>query len=178
MRNTVIVTMSLNVAHSSATALGERLLDVAEGLLELGVEIAGERFAGIIYLSSMPGDINGPARAFRDDRRGKRALDLPGATNERFFHRCAPPFDKQSSAWRADSFPPSRSWIPASAGMNGVSLKTCADVTSRGHRAWRARAVRASPASRRGGRRGGRARPPAHWRPRAWRRRSPLRPRP
>src|SRR5262245_12833610 len=75
------------------TGLGERLLDVAEGLLELGVEIAGERFAGIIRLPGMSGDIDGPARAFRDDRGGKRALDLPGAANERFFHRCVPPAD-------------------------------------------------------------------------------------
>jgi len=51
------------------TCLGERLLDVAEGLLELSVEIAGERLAGVIRLPGMSGDEDGAARAFCNDRR-------------------------------------------------------------------------------------------------------------
>ncbi len=36
--------------------LGQRLLDVAEGLLELGVEIAGQRLAGVIDGTGVAGD--------------------------------------------------------------------------------------------------------------------------
>jgi hypothetical protein len=68
--------------------LGERLLDVAEGLLELGVEIAGQRFARVVHLPGMAGDPDDAAGALGDDAGRERALDLPGAPNERFLHGC------------------------------------------------------------------------------------------
>ena len=36
--------------------LGERLLDIAKALPDLRVEIAGERFTGIVHRAGMPGD--------------------------------------------------------------------------------------------------------------------------
>src|SRR6476659_7140374 len=62
--------------------LGQCLLDIAEGLLELGIEVGGERLAGIIDLACMPGDVDGPAAAFGDHTWRECALHLPGATNE------------------------------------------------------------------------------------------------
>src|SRR5262245_2482777 len=66
--------------------LCQGLLDVAEGLLELGVEIADERFPGVIDLAGVAGDVDRPRCALGDDARRERTLDLPGAANERFFH--------------------------------------------------------------------------------------------
>ncbi len=85
MRNTVIVTMSLEFC----ARLGERLLDVAERLLELGVEIAGERFAGIIRLPGMPGDEDGPARAFGDDAGENARLTCQVPRTNDFFMVCS-----------------------------------------------------------------------------------------
>src|SRR5262245_29573162 len=67
-------------------SLRQGLLDVAEGLLELGIEIASERFPGVIYLAGVAGDVDRPRCALGDDARRERTLDLPGAANERFLH--------------------------------------------------------------------------------------------
>src|SRR5262249_14447917 len=108
-------------------------LDVAEGLLELGVEIAGERVAGIIRLPGMSGDIDGPARAFRDDGGGKRALDLPGAANERFFHRssrCLSVGKPSSSRKRGPIITSSGIWIPSTSAFTRVFDALCAGMTA------------------------------------------------
>ena len=47
--------------------LGKRLLDVAEGLPELGVEIAGQRLSAVIDLAGMAGDEDRLSGAFGDD---------------------------------------------------------------------------------------------------------------
>src|SRR5262245_60867354 len=70
--------------------LRQGLLDVAEGLLELGVEIAGERFPGAIDLAGVAGDVDRPRGALGDDARRERTLDLPSAANERFLHGSLP----------------------------------------------------------------------------------------
>jgi hypothetical protein len=58
IRNTVMVTMS---AEQRRPRPG--LLDVAEGLLELGIEIAGQRLAGVVHLSGVAGDPDDAAGA-------------------------------------------------------------------------------------------------------------------
>src|SRR5436190_293201 len=97
--------------------LGERLLDIAEGLLELRVEIGGERFAGVIRLPGVPGDIDGPARAFSDDAGRERALDLPCAANERFFHSSS----DCNGARRSQRAWPSRIARQSRSGVAGIS---------------------------------------------------------
>src|SRR5215831_11958220 len=64
----------------------------------------------------MPGDEDGPTRAFRDDGGGKCALNLPGAANERFFHgssRCLGVGKPSSSRKRGPIITSSGIWIPS-----------------------------------------------------------------
>jgi hypothetical protein len=61
---------------------GQRLLDVAERLPELGVEVAGQRLAGVVHLAGMAGDPQGSARTFRDNHGRECPLLLPGAAHE------------------------------------------------------------------------------------------------
>src|SRR5262249_59360636 len=105
---------------------------VAEGLLELGVEIAGERCASIIRLPGMSGDEDGPARAFRDDGGGKRALDLPSAANERFLHGSSgcPSVSKLSSPRKRGPITTSSGiWIPRTSPFPRVFAALCAGMT-------------------------------------------------
>src|SRR4029077_13460025 len=97
--------------------LGECLLDIAEGLLELRVKIADERFAGVVRLPGVPGDIDGPTGAFSDYARRERAFDLPSAANERFFHGCS----DCSGVLRSQPALPSRIVRQIRSGVAGIS---------------------------------------------------------
>jgi len=60
----------------------EGLFDIAEGLAKLSVEIACQRFPGIVNLAGMASDKDGAARPLGNDRRRERPLLLPGASDE------------------------------------------------------------------------------------------------
>src|SRR5262245_54076590 len=106
--------------------LRQGLLDVAEGLLELGIEIASERFPGVIDLAGVAGDVDRPCCPLGDDARRERALDLPGAANERFLHgslhlpSCVVP---AKAGTHCAPRPASGIWIPAYAGMTALMWK-------------------------------------------------------
>src|SRR5262245_40377445 len=103
--------------------LRQGLLDVAEGLLELGVEIAGERFPAIIDLAGVAGDVDRPRCALGDDAGRERTLDLPGAANERFFHGDLRLRGLSSPRKRGPIFQRTRflaRWVPACAGTTPV----------------------------------------------------------
>jgi hypothetical protein len=72
------------------TGLGQRLLDVAEALAHLRVEIAGERLSRIVHRAGVAGDPDDLARPLGDDGRRVGTLGLPGAAHERFLHRVLP----------------------------------------------------------------------------------------
>src|SRR5262245_16744386 len=64
------------------TGFGEGALYISERLPALGIEIAGQRLAGVIDLAGVPGDPDNIPRPLGDHRRGERALLLPRAANE------------------------------------------------------------------------------------------------
>src|SRR6516164_293373 len=63
------------------------LFNIAEGLPELGVEVAGERFPAVVGVAGVAGDEDRALRSLRDHRRRECALGLPRAPNEGFLHR-------------------------------------------------------------------------------------------
>src|SRR5262249_29394822 len=108
--------------------LAERLFDIAKRLLELGVEIAGERFAGVVDLAGVSCDIDRTTRAFSDDARRKGAFDLPGTANERFLH--GPSECTLYVAW------PSRTARQSRSGVAGISMCRTPRCESASTSAW------------------------------------------